>query len=178
MSGSQLIIKVLKLLWPQYMNGPQEHSLSIVLRSFIIQKILRINSHVPWPVHPTSKVIAPEKIERGTRTPGLTMGCHIDGRNGIIFGKNVWIGPHVCIISQNHDTADYRRFIKQPGIVISDDCWIGAGAIILPGVHLAKHTIVGAGAVVTKSFSDENCVVAGNPAKVIKKIGRYNSKNE
>ena len=69
MSRRQLIIKVLKLLWPQYMNGPQEHPLSIVLRSFIIQKILRINSHVPWPVHPTSRILVPEKIERGTRTP-------------------------------------------------------------------------------------------------------------
>jgi hypothetical protein len=85
MSSRQLIIKVLKLLWPQYMNGPQKHSLLIVLRSFIIQKILRINSHVPWPVHPTSKVLAPERIERGTRTPGLAVGCHIDGRNGIII---------------------------------------------------------------------------------------------
>ena len=178
MSSRLLIIKVLKFLWPQYMNGPQEHSLSIVLRSFIIQKILRINSHVPWPVHPTSKIIAPEKIERGTRTPGLAMGCHIDGRNGIIFGENVWIGPHVCIISQNHDTANYRRFIKQPSIIISDNCWIGASAIILPGVHLANHTIVAAGAVVTKSFSDENCIVVGNPAKVKKTIGQYKPDNE
>jgi acetyltransferase-like isoleucine patch superfamily enzyme len=160
------------------MAGPQEHALAIVLRSYLIQKIFRINSHVPWPVHPTSKIIAPEKIERGTRTPGLAVGCHIDGRNGIIFGKNVWIGPHVCIISQNHDTTDYRRFIKQPGIVIGDDCWIGAGAIILPGVHLARHTVVGAGAVVTKSTSDENCLIAGNPAKVTKKIGRYKPANE
>jgi len=160
------------------MNGPQEHSLLIVLRSFIIQKILRLNSHVPWPVHPTSKIIAPEKIERGTRTPGLSMGCHIDGRNRIIFGKNVWIGPHVCIISQNHDIANYRRYIKQSSIIISDNCWIGAGAIILPGVYLGNHTIVGAGAVVTKSFPDENCIVAGNPAMVIKKIGQYNPDNE
>jgi len=178
MSRKKLIIKILKLLWPQYMNGPQEHTLLIVLRSFIIQKILRINSHVPWPVHPTSKVLAPEKIERGTRTPGLAMGCHIDGRNGIIIGKNVWIGPHVCIISQNHDTADYRRYIEQPSIIIGDNCWIGAGAIILPGVHLGNHTIVGAGAVVTKSFPDENCIVAGNPAKVKKTIGRYKPSNE
>lgn len=174
----QLTLKVLKLLWPQYMNGPQEHSLSIVLHSFIIQKILRINSHVPWPVHPTSKVMGPEKIERGTRTPGLSRCCHIDGRNGIIFGKNVWIGPHVCIISQNHDIVNYRRYIKQRDISIGDNCWIGAGAIILPGVHLGHHTIVGAGTVVTKSFPDENCIIAGNPAKVIKRISQYNLDNE
>jgi acetyltransferase-like isoleucine patch superfamily enzyme len=178
MSSRQLIIKVLRLLWPQYMNGPQEHSLSIVLQSLFIQKILRINSHVPWPVHPTSKVLIPEKIERGTRTPGLARGCHIDGRNGIIFGKNVWIGPRVCIISQNHDVLNYRRYIKQQGIRIGDNCWIGAGAIILPGVYLGNHTIVGAGAVVTKSFPDGDILVAGNPAKIKKIIGRYNPENE
>lgn len=49
---------------------------------------------------------------------------------------------------------------------------------ILPGVHLGNHTIVGAGAVVAKSFPDENCIVAGNPAKVIKKICQYNPDNE
>jgi acetyltransferase-like isoleucine patch superfamily enzyme len=178
MSSRQLVAKTLKLLWPQYMNGPQEHPLSIVLYSFIIQKILRINSHVPWPVHPTSKIMAPDQIVRGTRTPGLARGCHIDGRNGIIFGKNVWIGPHVCIISQNHDIVNYRRYIKQDSIIISDNCWIGAGAVILPGVYLGNHTIVGAGAVVTKSFPEGNCVIAGNPAKVKKKVGLYNPDNE
>ncbi len=84
----------------------------------------------------------------------------------------------MCIISQNHDIANYRQFIKQPSIIISDNCWIGAGAIILPGVHLGNHTVVAAGAVVTKSFPDENCIVAGNPAKVKKTIGRYKSSNE
>jgi acetyltransferase-like isoleucine patch superfamily enzyme len=82
------------------------------------------------------------------------------------------------MISQNHDTTNYRRYIKQASIIISDNCWIGAGAIILPGVHLGNHTIVAAGAVVTKSFSDENCILAGNPALVRKKIGRYEPDNE
>jgi len=117
--------------------------------------------------------MCPKKIQRGTRTPGHAKGCHIDGRNGIRFGKNVWIGPHVCIISQNHDVCDLHKHVKEKGIIIGDNCWIGAGAIILPGVELGEHTIVGAGSVVTHSFLDGDEVIAGNPAKVIKKIDHY-----
>ena len=57
--------------------------LHLVLRCLISQKILLQNRKVPWPVHCTSKVMAPSNIDRGTRYPGLSMGCHIDGRNGI-----------------------------------------------------------------------------------------------
>ena len=166
---------MLRLFWARYMNGPQEYSIVFVFRAFVIQKILRINSHVPWPVHPTSQVISPEKIERGTRTPGLSMGCFIDGTNGIRFGKNVWIGPHACIISRNHDVNNFHHYIDEPGIIIGDNCWIGAGAIILPGVTLGDHTVVGAGAVVTHYFAEGGGLLAGNPAKLIRKLGPYAS---
>jgi acetyltransferase-like isoleucine patch superfamily enzyme len=170
------IIKAcLFLIWPKYMKTGNKHSLILVLKYFIIQKIFRINGKVNWPVHPTSKIIAPDRIERGSRTPGLSRGCHIDGRNGIIFGKNVWVGPHVKIISMNHDPCSYTKYIKTQPIRIGDNCWIGAGAIILPAVELGSHTIVGAGAVVTKSFPDADQVIAGNPAKIIKKIATYDN---
>ena len=64
---------------------------------------------MPWPVHRTTQVISPENIDPGTRTPGLGMGSHLDGRNGIVFGRNVWIGPNVKIISMNHDFLDALR---------------------------------------------------------------------
>lgn len=51
-------------------------------------------------------------------------------------------------------------------IVIGDDCWIGARAIILPGVHIGKQSIVAAGSVVTRSFPDR-CILGG-PAKLLK----------
>ena len=117
--------------------------------------------------------MAPKLINRGSRTPGLARGCHIDGRNGIIFGDNVWVGPHVKIISMNHNICSYKKYIKERPIKIGINCWIGAGAIILPGIELGDHTIVGAGAVVTKSFPDSDQIIAGNPAFVVKKIGAY-----
>ena len=121
-------------------------------------------------VHFTSKVKGDKNINPGTRNPGMSPGCYIDGRNGIDFGSNVWIGPHVMIISMNHDLYDYTKYTKAGKIVIGDDCWIGAGAIILPEVQLKKHTIVAAGAIVTKSFDEENIVIGGNPAKIIKRL--------
>jgi acetyltransferase-like isoleucine patch superfamily enzyme len=50
---------------------------------------------------------------------------------------------------------------------------LGANVVVLPGIKLAEHTIVAAGAVVTKSFLDGDCVIAGVPAKVVKKIDSY-----
>jgi acetyltransferase-like isoleucine patch superfamily enzyme len=59
---------------------------------------------------------------------------------------------------------------NEEGIRIEDDCWIGAGAIILNGVTVGKGSIVGAGSVVTKNVDPYSVVVVGNPAKKIKEI--------
>ncbi len=143
-----------------------------MLKHFFYQKILRKNARVPWPVHPTSVFKSPEKIQRGTRCPGLAPFCYIDARNGINIGKNTWIGPRVSIISMNHDINDYTKYSKSPPIRIGDNCWIGTGAIITAGVALGDHTVVAAGSVVTKSF-EGNVLIGGVPAKIIKKLEQY-----
>ena len=66
--------------------------------------------------------------------------------------------------------------IKENPIIIEKNCWIGTGAIILPGVHLKESTIV-AGAVVTKSFNKGKIIIAGNPAKIINKINEKITSN-
>jgi acetyltransferase-like isoleucine patch superfamily enzyme len=149
------------------------HSQLTILKIGFFQKILGFNRHVPWPVHWTSSVSCCDNIMPGTRTPGLGKGCHIDGRNGIKIGKNVWIGPHVKIISMNHNVNNYHYYIKAGPIIIGDNCWLGASVIILPEVELGEHTVVAAGAIVTKSFPDGNQVIGGNPAKVIKRLDEY-----
>ena len=164
---------LLEILWPSYMSGVNEHSEILILKYWFLQKILRINSHVPWPVHPTTKVISPEKIIRGDRTPGLGVCSHIDGRNGIVIGKNVWFGPRVSLISMNHDVNNFHRYIKARPIIIGDNCWLATNSTILPGVELGPHTIVAAGAVVHKSFPDGNSTLGGVPAKIIKHIPVY-----
>ncbi|NWG08349.1 MAG: acyltransferase [Chloroflexi bacterium] len=168
---NEFLFLFLKLFGSGFSN--RRFSPKTLLQAVFFQKILRINQHVPWPVHRTSVVVAPHKIERGTRCPGLSMGCYLDGRNGIIFGKNVWMGPRVSVISMNHDLYDYEKYIAAEPIVIGDNCWLATGCIILPGVRLGNHVIVAAGAVVTQSFEEDNIVLGGVPAKIIKRIGPY-----
>ena len=142
-----------------------------------MQKIFRVNSHVPWPVHKTSVVAHADKIERGTRCPALSPWCYLDGRNGIIFGENVWMGPRCSIISMNHEVHDYKQYVIDGPIQIGKNSWIGAGVTILPGVQLAEHTVIAAGSVVTKSFTQPNIVIAGVPAKLVKEIGPYGTES-
>lgn len=92
------------------------------------------------------------------------------------FGKGLYI-PHYGSIVVN-TTARFGEYcIIQNGVNVSEDvvcgngCFIGAGAKILIGVHLSDYTIVGANAVVTKSFDEENIVIAGIPAKKISDKG-------
>lgn len=144
----------------------------LLIKHLFIQKILRINAHVPWPVHPTSTIADVNNIVRGSRCPGLSLGCYIQAKNGIIFGENVWIGPGVGIISANHDMQNFSQHIPTKPLKIGNNCWIGMNAVILPGVELGEHVIVGAGAVVTESFGS-NLVIAGNPARIIKGIPPY-----
>lgn len=155
-----------------------DFSVRLLLKIFFFQKMIGFNRSVSWPVHWSSKIIAPENIEPGTRCPGLSMGCHIDGRNGIHFGKNVWIGPRVSIISMNHNAYDYHRHVEGKPVLIADNCWLASNVVVLPGVVLGPHTIVAAGAVVTHSFPDGDQVLAGVPARVVKKLDGYKGKSD
>ncbi len=135
--------------------------------------ILRQNKNVKWAVHHTSTIHHPENITRGKNVfPGDSPGNYIEASNGITIGDYTNIGPNVGIISANHDPINNQLHIKAPPIAIGKFCWIGMNAIILPSVHLGDFTIVAAGSVVTKSFTEGYCVIAGNPAAVIKKLDK------
>ena len=155
------------------MSGGNELDPRLVLLAWTRQKVFRKNAHVPWPVHPSSVIKSPDLIQRGSRAPGLGVNCYFDGRNGIHFGANVWIGPYVRIISMNHDVNDYRAYLSEVPIRIDKNSWIGAGATVLPSVHLGPHTVVGAGAVVLNSFPEGDQVLAGNPARIVKRLDPY-----
>jgi acetyltransferase-like isoleucine patch superfamily enzyme len=88
----------------------------------------------------------------------------------IKIGNNVRIAQHVSIIDSNYDIFEGKIIgIKSNEIEIEDSVWIGAGAIILPGVKIKKGSIIGAGSVVNKDVN-EKCLFAGNPARYIKNI--------
>ena len=141
---------------------------------FFFQRILRVNSNVPWPVHHSSHVTQPERVVQKEALPflGMSPACYIQAINGIHVGHNVLHGPNVHIISANHDLNDFSVHPKIGPIVLGDNCWIGAGSIILGGVELAEHVVVAAGSVVTKSFGP-NVLIGGIPAKVLKDLPEY-----
>jgi acetyltransferase-like isoleucine patch superfamily enzyme len=160
-----------KLIYKQYQ--PNKQGLKWLFLTTFTQKIVGINRSVPWPVHFSSYVKGYENIISKTELVGEAMGNYIDGRNGIILEENVWIGPKVSIISQNHDENNFEKFIETKPIIIRKNCLLLTNCVILPEVELGEHTIVAAGAVVTKSFLEGNQIIGGVPAKIIKKLGNY-----
>ena len=104
-------------------------------------------------------------------------GSTIYSMLSITIGDNVLVGGNCKIIDNDfHPIAleDRRQGlngdrIKKAPIVIGDDCFIGMNSIILKGTTLGNNVIVGAGSVVHGQFPD-NCIVAGNPAKIIKML--------
>ena len=100
----------------------------------------------------------------------VNFGCTFLDRGGITLGDDVFIGPGVQLITENHpEQPQNRRNVYARPISIGRKVWIGAGAIILPGVTIGENSIVGAGAVVKKDVP-ANVIVAGVPAKIVRGI--------
>ncbi|QJW88163.1 acyltransferase [Spirosoma taeanense] len=90
----------------------------------------------------------------------------------VAVGNEVIIAQHVVMSGLNHSYEDIQKPIrKQPvtkaEVVIEDECWIGANAVVTAGVRVGHHSVVAAGSVVTKNVPPYS-VVVGNPARVIK----------
>ena len=90
----------------------------------------------------------------------------------VFIGNNVLIGPNVSIYTACHPLdPDHRRTGDEwaESVTIGDDVWIGGSSTILPGVTIGDGSVIGAGSVVTKNVPS-GVVVAGNPARIIKKV--------
>lgn len=109
----------------------------------------------------------------------INFDCTFLTLGGIVIEDNVLIGPKVSLLSEGHPLAAADRSALVPGkIHIKANAWIGANAIILPGVTIGENAVVAAGAVVSKNV-DDNTVVGGVPAKFIKQINAAdNEKND
>lgn len=100
----------------------------------------------------------------------VNSNCNFQDQGGITIGDGSQIGHKVTLATLNHGIAPHDRGTLYPApITIGVNVWIGASASILPGVTIGDNSIVGAGSVVTKDVP-KNTIVAGVPAKVIKKI--------
>ena len=99
------------------------------------------------------------------------IGLHSTIIGPVCIGNHVNLAQGITITALNHNFSDATKRIDEQGIttkpvVIKDDVWIGANAVVLPGVTIGSHAVVAAGAVVTHDVPD-NTVVGGVPAKVI-----------
>lgn len=125
-------------------------------------------------------------IVTATPTARLIIGnnCGFSGSficcvNEIHIGDYVNFGTGACVYDTDFHPIDFEERRKNPGfnldkipnlpVKIGNDVWVGANSMILKGVEIGDRTIIAANSVVTKSFP-EDCIIGGNPAKIIKKL--------
>lgn len=130
----------------------------------------KINTTAKFPVSLGCRVVHPENIvfDPDDLNNFQTNGVYFQAIGKIQIGKGTYIAPNVGLITANHDFENLDQHQESKPIILGEKCWIGMNSVILPGVALGANTVVGAGSVVTKSFPEGNCVIAGNPAKVIR----------
>ena len=102
------------------------------------------------------------------------IGLHNTIIGPVSIGSHVNLAQGITVTALNHNFDDTNKRIDEQGVsttpvTIEDDVWIGANAVVLPGVIIGKHCVVAAGAVVTKNVPPHS-LVAGVPAKIIKQI--------
>lgn len=112
--------------------------------------------------------VRPHNVRIGKRVT-IMPGCLMMAAGGITIDDEAQIAANVQLISNNHD-LDNRNVITCKPIHICRRTWIGAGATILPGVTIGENSVVGAASVVTRDVPPDT-IVAGNPAKLIRRIG-------
>ena len=102
------------------------------------------------------------------------IGLHNTIIGPVEIGSHVNLAQGITVTALNHNFSNTNKRIDEQGVstnpvTIEDDVWVGANAVILPGVTIGEHCVVAAGAVVTKDVPPHS-LVAGVPAKVIKQI--------
>ena len=136
---------------------------------FRIHTLKHLN--IKWPVSPEIELGDKVFFDPDDLNNMNGFGNYYQTMDGTItIGKGTYIAPNVGIITTNHNITNLDDHLSGKDIILGKKCWIGMNSVILPGVILGDNTIVGAGAVVTKSFEDGHCIIAGVPAKIIKKL--------
>ena len=127
------------------------------------------------PVNETLRLVPPFHTDCGKNihigeNVFINANCTMQDQGGVYIGNDVLIGHNACLLTLNHEFDPERRAELYPSpIHIEDKVWLGANVTVLPGVRIGYGAIVAAGAVVTKDVPAE-CIVAGVPARIIKKV--------
>ena len=161
--------KVKDLMYEFNMSRPSE----IELRQGLMKKMFgSVGEHV-W-INPPLLLTVGSTVTIGDGTyinAGLTLidDCRVTIGKGCLFGTNVTL----CTTGHPIDPEERAKCTMYSfPITIGDGAWIGAGAIILPGIHIGKYAVIGAGSVVTKDVPDYT-VAAGNPCRPLRKINEH-----
>lgn len=100
----------------------------------------------------------------------INFNCNFVDDGKISIGNKVMFGPAVTIATVGHPLhPNYRSYMYTAPVVIGDNCWIGAGVTICPGVTIGENTVIGAGSVVTKDIPADSIAI-GNPCQVQREI--------
>ena len=118
---------------------------------------------------------------------GLKIGKNFKRMGGVIIdpshcyhitiGDNVILAPRVHILAHDSSFGLFTGYTRAANVSIGNQVFVGAGSIILPGVHIGNRVVIGAGSVVTKDIPD-NSVAVGNPARVICSLDGYLAKEK
>lgn len=144
--------------------------------NMIVQRFFRLNCEFANSIHFASRYSGRTNFNFDANCPkiltsfAVSGGCYFvafEGTQLSIGTGTIW-SNNVCIQTGNHGLRN-RDDYRCSSISIGRNCWLGYGAVILPGVNLGDNITVGANAVVSKSFPS-NCVIAGVPARVIRDL--------
>ena len=117
--------------------------------------------------YPSAKIWAPWNLQIGSDS---SLGDHVDCYcvDRITIGSGVTVSQYTFLCAATHDYQSPQMPLATAPIVVKDGAWLCAGSFLAPGVTIGQGAVVGARAVVTRDVGDWN-IVAGNPAKFVKK---------
>lgn len=134
----------------------------------------------------TSWIRGEQDLEKLIRR-GLTVGENFTRMGGVIIdpshcwhvsiGDNVILAPRVHILAHDASTKLFLGYTRVENTRIGNNVFIGAGAIVLPGVTIGNNVVIGAGSVVSQDIPDDS-VAVGNPARVVKALSAYLENNK
>ncbi|MFC6260166.1 sugar O-acetyltransferase [Levilactobacillus fujinensis] len=139
------------------------------------QRRATLSQVVGYSVPESTEVNAPIHSDFG---PHIFIGENVYVNQGVMFvdlggiylADGALIGPGASLITVNHvEDPAHRRDVYAQAVHIEKNAWIGANALVLPGVTVGENAIVGAGAIVTKDVP-ANVIVVGSPAKVLRRV--------
>jgi len=147
---------------------------NVIIRRWVRMDVLPFN---PFSIGDNSMIEDFSTINNGVGAVSIGANSLVGLGNVIIgpvtIGNDVILAQHIVASGLNHNYQDIQQPIHKQGvsvapIVIEDECWIGANAVVTAGVTIGRHSVIAAGAVVTKDVPPYS-VAVGNPARVIKK---------